>query len=248
MRKMELLKIVKMKKLMIIILKILVMTVMRMKMSWDDTAFHLTPVRNCHGEMTAVSTGLNIIPLVSWQLYCWTPLICFVAGPASLSVLHLNPSELVHMRHVMVKIELDSRLRVEEVDSMMGKVEGGKVCVVCTRTKFSLFTAGSKCSVCKYSVCSTCVSSPVADNLSVLSLPSSPAAQSSQPSSSISFRLGRLLPRRKPSVLDDQKPSIMCRPCATFVQQVGFNEYKAFQKLINSLTPDEPYDWRRWNI
>ena len=56
-----------------------------------------------------------------------------VAGPASLSVLHLNQSELVHMRHVMVKIELDSKLRLEEVDSMMGRVEGGRVCVVCTR-------------------------------------------------------------------------------------------------------------------
>ena len=50
-----------------------------------------------------------------------------------MSVLHLNQSELVHMRHVMVKIELDSKLRLEEVDSMMGRVEGGRVCVVCTR-------------------------------------------------------------------------------------------------------------------
>ena len=54
-------------------------------------------------------------------------------GPASLSVLQLNRSELVHMRHVMVKIELDSRLGLEEVDTMMGRVESGRVCVVCTR-------------------------------------------------------------------------------------------------------------------
>ena len=50
-------------------------------------------------------------------------------GPASLSVLQLNRSELVHMRHVMVKIELDGR----EVDSVVGRVEAGRVCVVCTR-------------------------------------------------------------------------------------------------------------------
>ena len=37
------------------------------------------------------------------------------------------------MRHVMVKIELDSRLGLEEVDTMMGRVESGRVCVVCTR-------------------------------------------------------------------------------------------------------------------
>ena len=57
----------------------------------------------------------------------------FYPGPASLSVLQLNKSELVHMRHVMVKIELDSRLKVEEVDTMMTRVEAGRVCVVCTR-------------------------------------------------------------------------------------------------------------------
>ena len=37
------------------------------------------------------------------------------------------------MRHVMVKIELDSRLGLEEVDTMMGRGESGRVCVVCTR-------------------------------------------------------------------------------------------------------------------
>ena len=57
-------------------------------------------------------------------------------GPASLSVLQLNRSELVHMRHVMVKIELDSRLQggQREVDTMMARLEGGRVCVVCTRS------------------------------------------------------------------------------------------------------------------
>ena len=58
-----------------------------------------------------------------------------VPGPASLSVLQLNRSELVHMRHVMVKIELDSRLQggQREVDTMMTRLETGRVCVVCTR-------------------------------------------------------------------------------------------------------------------
>ena len=61
-----------------------------------------------------------------------------VLGPASLSVLRLNRSELVHMRHVMVKIELDSRLQggQREVDTMMARLEAGRVCVVCTRSVF----------------------------------------------------------------------------------------------------------------
>ena len=61
-----------------------------------------------------------------------------VLGPASLSVLQLNRSELVHMRHVMVKIELDSRLQggQREVDTMMARLEAGRVCVVCTRSVF----------------------------------------------------------------------------------------------------------------
>ena len=57
-------------------------------------------------------------------------------------MLQLNKSELVHMRHVMVKIELDSRLKVEEVDTMMTKVEAGRVCVVCTRYKITIMYTG----------------------------------------------------------------------------------------------------------
>ena len=61
-----------------------------------------------------------------------------VLGPASLSVLQLNRSELVHMRHVMVKIELDSRLHggQREVDTMLARLEAGRVCVVCTKYVF----------------------------------------------------------------------------------------------------------------
>ena len=57
------------------------------------------------------------------------------AGPASLSVLQLSRAELVHMRHVMVKIELDTRLQAgtSQGDSMLASLETGRVCVVCTR-------------------------------------------------------------------------------------------------------------------
>ena len=76
----------------------------------------------CHGIVRG-HYSLNLFP---------------VLGPASLSVLQLNRSELVHMRHVMVKIELDSRLQggQREVDTMMARLEAGRVCVVCTRSVF----------------------------------------------------------------------------------------------------------------
>ena len=42
------------------------------------------------------------------------------------------------MRHVMVKIELDSRLQggQREVDTMLARLEAGRVCVVCTKYVF----------------------------------------------------------------------------------------------------------------
>jgi len=140
-------------------------------------------------------------------------------GPASLSVLQLNKSELVHMRHVMVKIELDSRLGLEEVDTMMGRVESGRVCVVCTRTKFNLFTSGLECSVCRYAVCRQCTGMSESSLYSgpALSLPSSPTPPVT--SSSLSSRLGTLFTRRRSSV-SDSRSGIICRPCSQFVQQV----------------------------
>ena len=88
---------------------------------------------------------LNIthsVCVVTWHcqrsLFTYSPKLFPVLGPASLSVLQLNRSELVHMRHVMVKIELDSRLQggQREVDTMMARLEAGRVCVVCTRSVF----------------------------------------------------------------------------------------------------------------
>ena len=72
-------------------------------------------------HLVSVVTALSELPLMQHASHD--------TGPASLSVLQLNRSELIHMRHVMVKIELDGR----EVDSVVGRVEAGRVCVVCTR-------------------------------------------------------------------------------------------------------------------
>ena len=78
-------------------------------------------------HLVSVVTALSELPLMQHAFHD--------TGPASLSVLQLNRSELIHMRHVMVKIELDSRLQggEREVDTMMARLEAGRVCVVCTR-------------------------------------------------------------------------------------------------------------------
>ena len=78
-------------------------------------------------HLVSVDTALSELPLMQHASHD--------IGPASLSVLQLNRSELIHMRHVMVKIELDSRLQggEREVDTMMARLEAGRVCVVCTR-------------------------------------------------------------------------------------------------------------------
>merc|ERR1740123_2749724 len=149
-------------------------------------------------------------------------------GPASLSVLQLNRSELVHMRHVMVKIELDSRLQggQREVDTMLARLQAGRVCVVCTKTRFSYFAPGLLCSVCQFSICKLCTAAPSpAYPGTVQSLPASPTPPSptspSSPGSSISTRLGTLFRRRSSvSGVTRPRPGVMCRPCSQFVTQM----------------------------
>ena len=115
---------------------------------------------------------------------------------------------------------------------------------VCFRTRFSMFSSGVRCSVCKYSVCRQCVSSPVSDTSSVMSLPSS--SSSSSPSS-LSSRLGTLFSKRR--LCDQQKPNIMCRPCAQFVQQVcKMSSLFNCSKYLLLYVSDESYDRGRRTI
>ena len=119
-------------------------------------------------EKGKAMTPVRFSPLISD--ICLTGFEYHDLGPASLSVLQLDRSELVHMRHVMVKIELDSR---EVEDSVVSRVEAGRVCVVCTTVRFSLFTgSGLECSVCRYVVCPQCTAANT--RLTSTSLLSSP--------------------------------------------------------------------------
>uniref|UniRef100_T1J523 KIND domain-containing protein n=1 Tax=Strigamia maritima TaxID=126957 RepID=T1J523_STRMM len=72
----------------------------------------------------------------------------------SMECLSLTLEEVVHIRNVLTKAELESLL----VDKNLYEgVSKGKVCFTCKKTKFSLFGSwGQKCRLCQRNVCEKC--------------------------------------------------------------------------------------------
>merc|ERR1740123_364906 len=135
-------------------------------------------------------------------------------GPASLSVLQLNRSELVHMRHVMVKIELAP----------------GLPCSVCQFSICKLCTAAP--SPAYPGTVQSLPSSPTPPSPTSPSSPSSPQS----PGSSISTRLGTLFRRRSSvSGVTRPRPGVMCRPCSQFVTQVCDVVFSKLCQFLNLL-------------
>ena len=93
-----------------------------------------------------------------------------------------------------------------------------------SRTRFSMFSSGLECSVCRYCVCRQCVAPPRPAPL--LSLPASPAPCNPPPatptSPSLSARLGTLFTKRRSSLGGEAGAGrgAVCRPCSQFVEQV----------------------------
>jgi len=74
---------------------------------------------------------------------------------SALQTLELSLDEVVHIRSVLSRAEfealpLDNNLKTD--------VEKGKICFMCKKTRFSLFSWGTRCSLCKQQVCHKCVS------------------------------------------------------------------------------------------
>lgn len=67
--------------------------------------------------------------------------------------LSLTLEEIVHIRSVMTKAELES-LPVDV--HIKEDVEKRKVCFLCLRTRFTLFARGILCKLCQRTVCSKC--------------------------------------------------------------------------------------------
>ncbi|XP_022237370.1 protein spire homolog 1-like [Limulus polyphemus] len=72
----------------------------------------------------------------------------------SLECLSLTLEEIVHIRNVLTKAELESLLVDKELHN---EVEKGKICFTCKKTRFSFFGSwGVKCKLCERLVCEKC--------------------------------------------------------------------------------------------
>lgn len=81
---------------------------------------------------------------------------CWPEGMSLEDRLSLTLEEIVHIRSVLTKAELDA-LPVE--GRVRGDVESRKVCFLCLKTRFGIFGPwGQRCIICKRTVCSRCYS------------------------------------------------------------------------------------------
>ncbi|XP_052061608.1 protein spire homolog 1-like isoform X2 [Mytilus californianus] len=94
------------------------------------------------GESSPRLSELNVNELLNkWQ----HPIEC----------LSLTLEEVMHIRTVLTKAELESLINQPEFYSMVSK---GKVCFTCKEVKFSILGQwGNRCKICKRNVCNTCL-------------------------------------------------------------------------------------------
>ncbi|XP_022254835.1 protein spire homolog 1-like [Limulus polyphemus] len=102
--------------------------------------------QNDSGSGKACSDSVNAIAEY-WKASQW--------GKA-LECLSLTLEEVVHIRNVLTKAELESLLVNKELHD---DLEKGKICFACKKTKFSFFGSwGVKCKLCERLVCEKCSS------------------------------------------------------------------------------------------
>ena len=71
----------------------------------------------------------------------------------ALQTLDLTLDEVIHIRTVLTKAELES-LPLD--GTMKEDVEKGKICFLCMKSKFGFFNRGMKCELCSRQVCTKC--------------------------------------------------------------------------------------------
>jgi len=72
---------------------------------------------------------------------------------AALQTLELSLDEVVHIRSVLTRAELEA-LPLD--NNLKEDVEKGKICFLCMKTRFGMFQWGSTCQMCSQQVCSRC--------------------------------------------------------------------------------------------
>jgi len=71
----------------------------------------------------------------------------------ALQTLNLSLEEVAHIRSVLTKAELEALPLDGSVKENVGR---GKVCFLCMKTRFGIFSRGQKCEMCKQIVCNRC--------------------------------------------------------------------------------------------
>lgn len=71
----------------------------------------------------------------------------------ALQTLNLNLEEVAHIRSVLTKAELEG-LPLD--GNVKDNVLKGRICFLCMKTKFGIFSRGTKCDMCKQIICSKC--------------------------------------------------------------------------------------------
>ena len=72
----------------------------------------------------------------------------------ALKTLDLTLAEVIHIRSVLTKAELEG-LTIDS--NLRDDLERGKVCFLCMRVRFGIFTWSYSCQLCRHAVCSGCV-------------------------------------------------------------------------------------------
>lgn len=73
---------------------------------------------------------------------------------AALKTLDLNLEEVAHIRSVLAKAELEG---LSIASALKEDLEKGKVCFLCMKTRFGLFSWGYTCKLCQHAVCHGCL-------------------------------------------------------------------------------------------
>ncbi|TRY61592.1 hypothetical protein TCAL_12537 [Tigriopus californicus] len=112
---------------------------------------------------------------------------------SALQTLDLTLAEVVHIRSVLTKAELES-LTIDT--NLRDDLEKKKVCFLCMKTRFGLFTWSYECQLCHHTVCSGCLSkmripSEHFSNIPVFALSPLPSKEEERDSRLFSFSAKR---------------------------------------------------------
>merc|ERR1712037_506576 len=72
----------------------------------------------------------------------------------ALQTLDLTLAEVIHIRSVLTKAEIEG-LTIDT--NLREDLERGKVCFLCMKTRFGIFTWSYQCKLCQHTVCSSCL-------------------------------------------------------------------------------------------